>query len=124
MAQNDDDDPPRKPTPAEVNARFAALCKGAPPTRERDEELARRITSVKKPGPINPDHLNEIVSATAPSTARQHIAARKAAADVPAHLAEAQLSLVGRCTVCGKPVTGRDVPRDRQGRPRHHRCPP
>ena len=39
-------------------------------------------------------------------------------------LAEAQLGLLARCTICGKPVTGRDVPRDRSGRPRHHRCPP
>lgn len=127
MASRDDEgDPPRKPTPEEVNARFAGLCVGAPPSKRRDEELARRISSLRPraPKPIDTDHLNEIVAATAPPTARGVVGERKIAAEVPAHLAEAQVSLVGRCTICGKPVTGRDVPRDRQGRPRHHRCPP
>ena len=123
--RDDDDDPPRKPTPEEVNARFASLCVGAAPSKVRDEELARRITSLRPrtPSQINTDHLNEVVSATRPPTEREAVAERKLAASVPEHLAEAQISLVGRCTVCGKPVTGRDVPRDRQGRPRHHRCP-
>jgi len=126
MATDDDGEPPRKPTPEEVNARFARLCVGAPPSKERDDELANRIRSrrPRTPAPIDDAHLNEIVQTTAPATARESIADRAAADAVPAHLAEAQVSLVGRCTVCGKPVTGRDVPRDRHGRPRHHRCPP
>ena len=110
MANRDDDGtPPRKPTPEEVNARFARLCIGGK-------------SRPRTPSHINTDHLNEVVSATAPPTAREAIAERKLAADVPAHLAEAQVALVGRCTICDKPVTGRDVPRDREGRPRHHRC--
>ena len=122
----DDGTPPRKPTSEEVNARFARLCVGAPPSKERDEELAQRIGSRRRgpPPPIDDAHLNEIVQTTTPPTAREAVADRRAAAAVPAHLAEAQVSLVGRCTLCGKPVTGRDVPRDRHGRPRHHRCPP
>lgn len=62
--------------------------------------------------------------ATAEPTARQRVDANRAAAALPAQLAEAQVGLVARCTLCGKPVTGRDVPRDRAGKPRHHRCPP
>src|SRR5690242_7973489 len=125
MATSDDDDPRRKPTREEVNARFASLCVGAAPTKRRDEELARRISSLRPrtPKQINTDHLNEVLIATAPRTARETVEQRKITADVPEHLAEAQVSLIGRCTICGKPVTGRDVPRDRQGRPRHHRCP-
>lgn len=71
---------------------------------------------------ISTDHLNEVAITTV-DRPRNVIDQRHAAERAPADLAEAQVGLVARCTVCGKPVTGRDVPRDRQGRPRHHRCP-
>ena len=88
-----------------------------------DQQLER---DGKRPEPaptrVTDEQLRTI--ATAEPTVRQLVNAKHDAAAAPAHLAEAQVGLVARCTLCGKPVTGRDVPRDRSGRPRHHRCPP
>ena len=70
---------------------------------------------------IRDDTLHLFVAAE--PTARERVAADATRAEASEQLAEAQVGLVARCTACGKPVTGRDVPRDSRGRPRHHRCP-
>jgi hypothetical protein len=87
-----------------------------------DEQLER---DGKRPEPLAASVTDEQLRtfATAEPTVRQRVDARHDAAAAPANLAEAQVGLVARCTLCGKPVTGREVPRDRAGRPRHHRCP-
>ncbi len=89
--------------------------------RRAAESAAHRVEAL--PPLITDEQLNEVLAADNPAV-RDRIAARHATEKAPADLAEAQVALTGRCTRCGKPVTGRDVPRDRSGRPRHHRCPP
>jgi hypothetical protein len=84
------------------------------------ERGARRAQP--EPARISDEQLQQVIAADQPRP-RDVIDARKAQAAAPANLAEAQVALVGRCAVCGKPVTGRDVPRDESGRPRHPRCP-
>lgn len=87
-----------------------------------DRQLEKHGARSSPPIPyITDEQLRTI--ATADPSPRDLVDAKHAARDVPAHLAESQVGLAARCTLCGKPVTGRDVPRDRNGRPRHHRCP-
>jgi hypothetical protein len=93
-------------------ARYLELTRGAQRVERAEPE----------PAQISDEQLQHVIAADQPRP-RDVIDARKAQEAAPAHLAEAQVSLVGRCAVCGKPVTGRDVPRDKNGRPRHHRCP-
>jgi hypothetical protein len=93
------------------------------PQREAAKHAAKFARDNRGSDAIREEHLQTIVGAADPKP-REILNAKKSAEEVPAHLAEAQVSLAPRCTVCGNPVIGRDVPRDRQGRPRHHRCPP
>jgi hypothetical protein len=106
-------------TDAEVHERMQRYQAPRPRTAPGDG-LARSPDGVQPPG-VTDEIVRTLAEAANPSP-RALADDRRRAAEAPADLAEAQLSLVGRCTICGKPVTGRDVPRDRQGRPRHHRC--
>jgi hypothetical protein len=91
-----------------------------PLTPEQLRDREGRRTDPAEPL-ISDDALQTIVAAE--PSARERVTANAERAKVPTQLAEAQVGLVARCTACGKPVTGRDVPRDSRGRPRHHRCP-
>lgn len=102
----------------EANRRYAEMLAK---NREAKRQAGRaRLGDTRAAGPIVDDQLNTIVH---PPTVAPPGSERRVAEQVSAHLAEAQVGLTARCTVCGKPVTGRDAPRDRAGRPRHPRCP-
>lgn len=102
----------------EANRRYAEMLAK---NREAKEQARRaQLGDKRAAGPILDEQLNTVIDAP---SAEPIGSEQKVAEQVATHLAEAQVGLAARCTVCGKPVIGRDVPRDRDGRPRHHRCP-
>jgi hypothetical protein len=84
---------------------------------ERAEREGRRAEPSHEP--ITDAQLHTVLDADA---SRRRDADRRDAARVPAHLAEAQVSLVERCPVCGKPIVGRAGVRSSDGRVRHRGC--
>ncbi len=81
---------------------------------EKIERESRREPELE--APASDAQFQTLVEAQ--SGPRHHVDRKRVAKKVPAHLAEAQVSLVLRCPLCQKPLTGDDA-----GKPAHRRCP-